>query len=59
MINGKSYFFKPSTSNTRNGQMVKNEMFVYKKKHILQTLKVYFARADGRRLMETGITSRI
>ena len=32
VINGKSYFFKPSTSNTRNGQMVKNEMFVYKKK---------------------------
>ena len=40
VINGKSYFFKPSTSNTRNGQMVKNEMFVYKK-------KTYFADSKG------------
>ena len=39
VINGKSYFFKPSTSNTRNGQMVKNEMFVYKKKTYCSTPK--------------------
>ena len=40
VIDGKSYFFKPSTSKTRNGKMVKNQMFVYKK-------KTYFAAADG------------
>ena len=42
--------FKPSTSNTRNGQMVKNEMFVYKKKHILQTLKVYFCKSGWQKI---------
>ena len=40
VINGKSYFFKPSTSNTRNGQMVKNQLFVYRK-------KTYFADSKG------------
>jgi len=40
VINGKSYFFKPSTSKTRNGKMVKNQMFVYKK-------KTYFAASNG------------
>ena len=40
MINGKSYFFKPSTSKKRNGKMVKNQMFVYKK-------KTYFAASNG------------
>ena len=40
VINGKSYFFKPSTSKTRNGEMVKNQLFVYKK-------KTYFADSKG------------
>lgn len=40
VINGKSYFFKPSTSKKRNGKMVKNQMFVYKK-------KTYFAASNG------------
>ena len=40
VINGKSYFFKPSSATTRAGQMVKNQMFVYKK-------KTYYAGSDG------------
>ena len=40
VIKGKSYFFKPSTSTTRNGQLVKNQMFVYKK-------RTYFADSKG------------
>ena len=39
-INGNTYFFRPSTSSNRDGRMVKNQMFVYKK-------KTYYAGSDG------------
>lgn len=40
VINGKSYFFEVSTSNTRKGKMIKGKMFTYKK-------KTYYASWNG------------
>lgn len=41
VMNGKLYFFAPSTSAERNGKMAKNELVFYKNKR-------YYAGADGR-----------
>ena len=39
-LNGNTYFFKPSTSETRNGQMVRDQLFIYQG-------NTYYADANG------------
>lgn len=46
VINGKSYFYTPSSSKNRNGKLVKKKMFTYKG-------KTYYAGSDGA-LRKTG-----